>query len=57
MSSTDKKCAYCDAENAEKREDLKCDPILCDECYAAYDDRTGFCSLDCCISGHCDDSC
>ncbi len=30
---------------------------LCDECNSIYDDKTGYCSLNCCLGGSCDDSC
>ncbi len=31
--------------------------LLCINCNATYENKTGYCSLDCCLSGHCDDSC
>jgi hypothetical protein len=30
---------------------------LCPECDAKYDNKTGYCSLDCCLGGGCDGSC
>lgn len=30
---------------------------LCEDCETSYDNKTGHCSLDCCISGKCDESC
>lgn len=51
------KCAYCDEQPAEARPDLKGEPVLCDDCYNAYHNETGYCSLQCCITGKCDDSC
>lgn len=56
-------CYYCEepTENTIKQAtDALCfvfGTILCDDCIDAYDNRTGHCSLDCCISGHCDESC
>lgn len=50
------KCDHC-GDPATERKDLKGAPVLCDECYAAYDNKTGYCSLECCISGKCDESC
>ena len=31
--------------------------MLCGSCNEAYDDKSGFCSLDCCIENRCDGSC
>lgn len=31
--------------------------ILCDDCINSYENKTGHCSIDCCLSGRCDDSC
>jgi hypothetical protein len=33
------------------------DAWLCDECADAYDNKTGYCSLYCCVTGNCDESC
>lgn len=52
-----KKCEHCEEEGAQKRNDLMGSPVLCWECYTAYDNKTGHCSLACCISGECDESC
>jgi hypothetical protein len=30
---------------------------LCKNCIEKYDDKTGHCSLECCINGRCDESC
>lgn len=30
---------------------------LCEECTDAYVDRSGHCSLQCCLTGRCDESC
>lgn len=30
---------------------------LCDDCNDKYDDKTGFCSLYCCVTGTCDEVC
>lgn len=30
---------------------------LCDECNEIYDNITGYCSLECCLGGGCDESC
>jgi hypothetical protein len=30
---------------------------LCPDCAEAYDNKTGYCSLECCITGKCDESC
>lgn len=57
MEDEIKSCEYCDDKPAEQRTDIKGRPFLCDDCYEAYDNKTGHCSLDCCISGKCDDSC
>lgn len=52
-----KQCEYCYSECTED-EILEIDGWkLCGECYDAYDNKTGYCSLDCCISGRCDESC
>lgn len=51
------KCDYCgDDVNPESSQHIA-GYKLCDECLDAYDNKTGFCSLDCCISGNCDESC
>lgn len=49
-----KLCAYCQAPAQEENE---FSVPLCKECTEAYDDKTGYCSLECCISGNCDGSC
>ena len=30
---------------------------LCEECNESYNDKTGYCSLSCCLGYGCDDSC
>jgi hypothetical protein len=30
---------------------------LCEECDRKYDNKTGYCSLSCCLGGGCDESC
>jgi hypothetical protein len=56
-------CYYCEepTENTIKSttDDLQCvfGIVLCDDCINSYDNKTGYCSLDCCISGRCDESC
>lgn len=30
---------------------------LCSECADIYDNKTGYCSLHCCLGGECDGSC
>lgn len=30
---------------------------LCEECNNNYDNKTGYCSLFCCVTGQCDESC
>jgi len=50
------KCEYCEELTLNGKEyPYNC--ILCDECQEKYDNKTGYCSLDCCILGHCDSSC
>jgi hypothetical protein len=51
------KCEHCEEAGAVRRNEIKGEPVLCDDCYLAYDDKTGYCSLDCCITGKCDESC
>lgn len=51
---TDKMCAWCEDVPATN-EDYNVP--LCDDCTFIYDNKTGFCSLHCCMSGQCDDSC
>ena len=31
--------------------------MLCEECNEKYDNKTGYCSLECCLGGGCDQSC
>jgi len=50
-------CEYCgDPINPESIQFVS-GRKLCDACLTAYDNKTGHCSLDCCISGYCDESC
>lgn len=30
---------------------------LCEDCENAYENQTGYCSLECCLGGGCDQSC
>jgi len=30
---------------------------LCDDCNDKFEDKTGYCSLQCCLSGYCDQTC
>lgn len=50
-------CAYCGEEPAvEKNREGN----LCASCQLNYDEngnKTGYCSLDCCVTGRCDQSC
>ena len=50
-------CKGCE-EWTDKLEDWNGDGVeLCEGCCEKYDNRTGYCSFDCCISGICDQSC
>lgn len=60
------KCYHCEEPTANTKASTEKDTywvqgvILCDDCIESYCDngnRTGFCSLGCCISGQCDESC
>lgn len=47
-------CEYCEElDNLDEWEGY----TLCEDCIEVYDNKTGYCSLDCCISGNCDQSC
>ncbi len=48
-------CDYCG--EVEETINSVAEHMLCDECESIYDDKTGYCSLDCCMSGKCDGSC
>lgn len=56
-------CYYCEEKTENNIElttsNLNClfGIILCNDCIGKYDDKTGYCSLDCCISNNCDESC
>lgn len=52
-----KPCDHCGAEGAKPTTWLNKDYHLCDDCANAYEDKTGFCSLHCCVTGNCDESC
>jgi len=58
----DRKCDYCE-DNVVTDEDKKAckqmgiNAMLCADCLGEYDNKTGHCSLQCCISGCCDESC
>jgi len=30
---------------------------LCDECNEKFEDKTGHCSINCCVNGNCDQTC
>lgn len=55
------KCDYCGnpvgSEWKKWADSMGINAKLCDECLEAYDNKTGHCSLDCCILGQCDESC
>ncbi len=51
----DKYCQGCD-EMVDKLEDIH-NALLCDECNDKYDNKTGYCSLTCCLGYGCDGSC
>lgn len=49
-------CDYCkDIEAVTTSYDDKYN--LCEDCDEAYDNKTGWCGLSCCITGRCDSSC
>jgi len=51
-------CYVCDDVATDLVGDF--DVPLCPECARGYEengDKTGFCSLVCCVTGSCDDSC
>ena len=49
------RCEYCEDEGKKLfRTDRY---LLCEDCSDKYDNKTGYCSLYCCVSGHCDGSC
>lgn len=54
------RCDWCE----ETKEDVKlieyCNRYLCNSCLDIYnngEDKTGYCSFDCIMSGRCDESC
>ena len=49
-------CDGCDMFTNKLFEDNYFDG-LCDHCDSEYDNKTGYCSLYCCLGGGCDDSC
>lgn len=47
-------------EGCEMYTDKKSDEYgfeLCDDCNDIYDNKTGYCSLGCCLGGGCDEAC
>jgi hypothetical protein len=50
-----KLCAGCE-EYTDKYENQNAID-LCKECDDIYDNKTGYCSLHCCLGGECDGSC
>lgn len=52
----DKWCVGCE-EWTDEVDDYTYNPPLCMKCDAIYDNKTGYCSLDCCLGGGCDQSC
>ena len=49
-------CEGCDNVEVELTNDYK-HYWLCKECNDSYNNKTGWCSLSCCISGRCDQTC
>lgn len=54
------RCQWCEeiTDDAVVRKD--CDKVLCDACYNTYcngEDKTGYCSFECIMSGRCDETC
>jgi hypothetical protein len=49
-------CIYCEEEIKQDYESSN-NIGLCEECDNAYENKTGYCSLECCISGYCDQTC
>lgn len=53
-----KHCEWCDEEISPDYKYVGSNGYtLCEECDSKYDNKTGYCSLSCCITGECDDSC
>jgi hypothetical protein len=54
-------CVYCECQtnNTEKStyDEVSKWAVLCDDCISNFEDKTGYCSIDCCVSGRCDESC
>lgn len=58
LQQDEKVCDYCGSPAPNWKDSQKIVHYnLCDACFEAYDNKTGYCSLDCCISGSCDESC
>jgi hypothetical protein len=55
------KCMCCEEETDNKIGDCGQDRLLlCNDCCEGYNQNgntTGYCSLDCCVTGRCDHSC
>ncbi len=50
-------CIGCDTYT-NKLEDNNSKGIdLCTECNNSFEDKTGWCSINCCITGNCDQTC
>lgn len=62
IENAEKKCHYCEDNIVTPDDEKMCKTMgltysLCNECLLEYDNKTGHCSLRCCISGQCDESC
>lgn len=53
----DKYCQRCDEFTDILEQSYDCRIMLCNECNEKYDNKTGYCSVDCCVSGNCDQTC
>jgi hypothetical protein len=49
----------CDDCGKELDVSKRCSPAwdICDDCLDNYDNKTGYCSVDCMITGMCDETC
>jgi hypothetical protein len=52
----DKYCEGCE-EYTDKLDDWASAYDLCEECNDKYENQTGYCPLNCCLGGGCDQSC
>ena len=48
-------CKYCEDYVKKTYDNNGVD--LCKDCDDKYSNRTGYCSLSCCVTGHCDGTC